>query len=179
MGVSKDSKEDRSEKEYLAEELRGENTAEETSPKESYAIEIIVGTVSLFFIVVSLAIYLLLGPSLKTVLLSTALFAVIGIAYASWEMSAANRLHRELKKASPFLDEEAVAEHYAKIYRLYAQLPEEDKPDFHSEMRELTEKIESQLVAEKALEKLLREAGRGSLKTQKSMYSEIYRIYRT
>lgn len=174
-----EAKKKRLKDELKEESLTEENEENKNTTKETYAIEIIVGTVSLFFIIISLIVYLILGPSLKTILFSTALFATIGAVYASWELSAANRLQREFKKTSLFLDEEAVAEHYAKIYQLYAKLPEDDRLNFHLEMKQLTEKIESQMVAEKAMEKLLREAGKGSFKMQKTMYSEIYRIYQT
>lgn len=113
--------------------------------------------------------------------LALASLAVFGSIYAYWHFgSTHNRLRKKLRRLGPLLNEEsteAIKKNYLGVHNLYLKLSERRKQNFDSKITKLRERIEEQLKAEKAVERLLQEESKGSLKEQKKRYLEIYKNY--
>ncbi len=141
----------------------------------------------LIALTLGVVVYLLLQPgaeegsSMRTTLLSIiAVTVVILVWYIVWELSAANRLRRMIKKISSVLDTESTDEAkklYLKIYSLYMKLSEKKKQNFYARVNSLRESLEEHLQNEKELERLLQNTEKGSMAQQKKAYLDLYAIY--
>lgn len=66
---------------------------------------------------------------------------------------------------------------YREIYNLYLKIKEKDKQHFYERIKQLRERLEEQLKAEKRLQQLLGISATGTLEERKKRYEEITTLY--
>tara|TARA_Y100000310_G_C20602334_1_gene773711 strand:+ start:721 stop:1110 length:390 start_codon:yes stop_codon:yes gene_type:complete len=90
------------------------------------------------------------------------------------------RLSDELREINKLLDSQPVdllESKFLEIHELHEQLPNRKKEDFSKVMNELSEKMESQIIAEKKLHQLMHEAKEGTVKQRKKAYDSLHLSY--
>jgi cysteine-rich repeat protein/parallel beta-helix repeat protein len=121
------------------------------------------------------------SPVRTLTLSSLAVLLVFGGVFVYWEFAkTSSRLRRKLKKSGKLISDESVEAmkgEYKGIYNLYLKLSEKEKRNFYTGVTNLREKIEEQLKAEKIVQELMRNSGKGSIPEQKKTYLKIYKEY--
>ena len=133
--------------------------------------------------VLIVAYYALSDPKLKIGALALAvLLALIALAIIyDYFGSAHNRLRRKLASIPSITQGESIEkmkQFYTEIYHLYTRLSEHNKQNFYAKIIEIRERIERKLKADKKMELLIQNIGKGSLEDQKSNYQEMFELYK-
>ncbi|HLC81376.1 MAG TPA: hypothetical protein VJH68_01850 [Candidatus Nanoarchaeia archaeon] len=95
--------------------------------------------------------------------------------------SSSSRLRKKLQLVPSITQGESIEkmkQYYQEIYNLYTRLAERHKPNFYANITEIRERIERKLKADKKMELLVLNIGKGSLADQNSNYREMFELYR-
>lgn len=115
------------------------------------------------------------------VLYLLAVALVLGVVYSTIRFtSASHKLSKKLQRLNSLTGTaalEKIREVYLEVYRLYMKLSERQKRHFYESVRKIREVIEAQLQAEKEVQLLLQQAGKGSMEEQHKNYDELHRHF--
>ncbi len=122
------------------------------------------------------------SESIKTLLLSLLIIVVLfgGGTMLMMLLQRATKLRKKLKWMETALQQEpldVLKSKYLEIYALYMKLSEKDKQNFYARVTKVREQVEEQMKAEKKVEHLLEQAGKGPIPEQKENYDSLYDYY--
>ncbi len=105
---------------------------------------------------------------------------MITVIYDSF-LSVSSRLRRKLAAVASSTTGDSIdnlKRSYADIYHIYSRLSERHKQNFYAQVTGLRERIERKMKADKKMELLIQNIGKGSLQEQKDNYLQMHEIYR-
>ena len=122
------------------------------------------------------------SESIKTLLLSLLIIVVLfgGGTMLMMLLQRATKLRKRLKEMETALSQEpldVLKSKYLEIYAIYMKLSEKEKQNLYARVTKVRGQIEEQMKAEKKVEQLLEQAGKGTIAEQKENYDALHDYY--
>ena len=145
---------------------------------------LLVPFVLLILVIAVLAIFYFKveSESVQTLLLSLLVLVILfgGGGILVMLLQRATKLRKRLKEMDAALSQESLdilKSKYLEIYAIYMKLSEKEKQNFYARVTKVREQIEEQMKAEKKVEQLLEQAGKGTITEQKENYDALHDYY--